>query len=284
MAVPTTAARGVPASASLYPPARNRAIEDMLMDMAPFDGSVVDLRRGLATAEVATLKARQAALLPWMQGAAANDIKRVLMRCFVGFNYAPNPQEAEAVVVQFIMVLIGKPLWAIERAAMKFANGEVRPEEVGAKRLDLRDKPTTSQMRVVVDGLIESVAYELHRLDLTLRATPPRKQESESDRARGIAIIQEWSDRVGIHKREDDKIESRRAAEEIDKLHRARVLREYAEHGLEPPTESEGKMLVSLSLLQAMGWTIQQDEHHLNVLVAPPAREPRRWHPGDDGR
>lgn len=98
---------------------------------------------------------------------------------------------------------------------------------------------------------------------------PPIKasKPTPEDRAAGAASVAAWREHSMTREVEGPK-DLTAAARKIDELHRARVRKEYAVAGLPMPDDVPGKMLVSLPLLKAMGYTIQHTRDG-NVLVAP---------------
>lgn len=288
MNVPSTTVRPPP---DLYPPPPRRDINDFLAAVGTeMSGGKVELKRALTPAEQTGLRERANLLLPWLQGSSAREIKAVLMRCFSGFGGGQIPiEEVEAIAVQFILVLAGQPKWAVARACMRFAAGDVRPEEVGAKRLDLGWRPTTAQLKTIVDQFTEPLATECRRITMTLRAPAPRPIETEEQRKAGLAKIEAWRAGQGIKDKTALETPERTAQREdigkrLDELHRARIRREYVERGLDPPEDVPGKMLVGLPLLLEMGWTIQTGPRGKPVLVKPREQPPREHSHADEGR
>lgn len=286
MNVPSTTVRPSPASYPQQPPSVTPEWRDLLSSVAQQTGTGVELRRELRPQERDALRARSRDLLPWMKGGTANEIKKLLARCFQGFNYAPTPAEAQAIAVQYITVLKDQPLWAIERACMRFASGTVRPEEVGAKKLDLAVKPTTAQLRMIVEDTVEEIARELRIIQGALKAEAPRKPPTKEEIAKTNADIERWRAEKGVKPPElvVSAEQKRDTAQRLDKAHRDRVLKEYETAGLPPPEEKPNKALVSLALLLHMGWRIEELPHGVKVLTQPPPPPPPKYSHADEGR
>lgn len=256
------------------PPEATRQFTDFLASLGTLTGTSVELRRGLATAERTTLRTRELELARFLTRPTSREIRDTIARCFAGFSFAATPQEAQAIGAQYVVVLQDCPLWAIEKACMRFARGEVKPEEVGAKQpLDLREKPTTAQLHTVVEAIVHPFAAEARRIYLTLRAEAPRPPITEEVRARTNKAIEEWRNDAGVRLRQDFEAERekrRKSAMESDESHRKMVLQQYEMAGLPPPEERPGKALVSLPLLLSLGWRIETGPDRKPVLVAPP--------------
>lgn len=255
------------------PPPAPPQFDVFLAGLGVQTGLGFELRRGLASAERQTLKARGAALMPYLRTADKKEIKDCIARCFQGFSFAPTAEEAKAIAAQYILVLQDFPLWVIEQACMRFARGEVRPEEVGAKTLDLREKPTTAQLKMIAEDIAQPVSAEARRIQLVLNAPAPHQAPTAEQRARAEASIEKWRKEQGLREAtatDEDREKWRWLAEEADAAHRKLVLRQYKAAGLEPPEERPGKALVSLPLLLSLGWRVETGPDRKPVLVQPP--------------
>ena len=231
------------------------------------------LRRALTTVEREVLSARSRVILPHLAGASYSKIAKAVLNMFAGLRGAnADEDEAEIIAAQYAKVLSGFPLWAIERACLRFARGEVSAEEVGAKVLDPSFRPASSQLRIIVEKISRPYYAEAKRIEMTLRGTVAKAEMTPEERERTGKKIEEYlatrkfeTEVVDVQAQQDS---AARVIENTKKM----ILSEYQSAGIKPVYGADGVTLCSLSLLRSLGYTVQEigDER---VLVAPAKEE-----------
>jgi hypothetical protein len=241
------------------------------------DSGLPELKRALTETEKTMLRQRMSDLGPFLKPAPPQRIKSVLSRCFQSFGYAPaSDEEAASILTQYLVVLSGYPEWAIEKAVHRFASGDVRPQEVGARTIDISARPSTAQLRVVVEDIYAPIRSESMRLSMTMAGKVTLKPASAEERERGLASIAAWRAQQVIRMEDQSEAADIRKGsflQEVQFLHEKRLRREYREAGVEPP---DPENLVSLPMLFSMGWTIMQMHDGSKALVKPAAPPPLR--------
>ena len=178
-----------------------------------------------------------------------------------------DEDEAEVIAAQYAKVLSGFPLWAIERACLRFARGEVKAEEVGAKVLDPSFRPASSQLRMIVEKVSRPYYSEVKRIEMTLRGTVAELELTPEERERTGKKIAEY---LATRKLETEKVDvqlQQDAAAGAAEVTRRLILAEYAGAGVKPFYGADGT-LCSLPLLRSLGYTIQEIGME-RVLIAP---------------
>lgn len=245
----TSAARRSP---DLYPPAKTPEIKQ-LIDVALVDDNT--LRRPLRSDDRRALQDRRAMLSRWAIPATPKEIKSTVARCFLGMGgAATTPEEAQMVMAQYVTELQGLPAWAIERACSKFARGEVRPEDVGAVRIETGLRPSTAHIRIVARDLVRSMDDELRMIGKILRASDPIPESTAEDRSAVARRAEAWRKRNGISADEPCSDVDRRAVlDDLARRMRVRIQREYEAAGLPVPEDAPDRPVRSLSLLLSLG-------------------------------
>lgn len=238
----------------LYPPIPTEAFRALLASLRPIGN---ELPRALTVDETRALQTRSKQLASWIGRGKPDEIKKVVSRCFMGLGGEKvAPEQAAMMMAQYVLALSDSPLWAIERACMKFARGEVKAADVGARHLEAGMRPSSAHLQMVVKDITEAFDAEIASISKVLAAFPPRRAETDAERAEGLAKTKAWQEQK-FGKRDnyapapDGHRERVRA--QLAQRHRDRILREYAEAGLPVPT---GEIITSLPFLIDMGWTI----------------------------
>jgi hypothetical protein len=259
-------------TSELYPiandPEANRLIEGLATPERDERFNFV-LRRPLTMVEKEILSARSRAILPHLAGAKYSKIAKAVLNLFTGLGgTSANEEDAEVIAAQYANVLSGLPQWAIDRACMRFARGEVEASEVGAKTLDKSFRPASSHLRIIADKIARPYYSEAKRIEMTLRGTVAKAEITPEERARTGAKIAEYlktrkleTEAVDLHAEQD------RTAKSAE-LTKTLILAEYQSAGIKPVVGADGVTLCSLSLMRSLGYTVQEigDER---VLVAP---------------
>jgi hypothetical protein len=119
----------------------------------------------------------QAALAP----ARPADLARVVTEMLLGFSSARvSEQDAEAVVTQYVTVLSGLPLWAVQMACQRFAKGRVTKAECPDWKRAYA--PTTAQLCPVAEASAREYWREEVRINAVLNGVPayrPSQEERE---------------------------------------------------------------------------------------------------------
>lgn len=273
----THVATRVNSTENLYPPTSPVNLRDFLLSISigheKNDDGGLTLRRPLTTTERDALKARTSELLPWVQPSGQTEIKDAIVRTFTGFASTPmSPHEAAVTATQYTMVMKGLPAWAVERACMRFASGDVRPQEVGAKTLDVSYRPSTAQLRMIAEEFVKPLQDEAHRIVLTLKGTAA-KVLNEAERARGEKAAEEWLKTSGAAAAERHEERRKAAADENarreEESRQRLVIAEYRRAGVDLPEAKHG-LIPSLALMLSMGCEIVQERDGTKKLAIPP--------------
>lgn len=266
--------------AELYPPATEPGFWRALCSLTNGDinerGNFV-LRRPISSEERTAIQERARVLGPWLTPGPTGKVALAVTNMLLGFAARQmSMKEAAAVATQYAMALHGIPLWAIERACMKFADNTVRDEDLGEGQTWNRAfGPSSAQLRIVAIALVRPFGEESTRIVMTIRGTVQRIISDEERAAAAVHIDAGLADlkrrqaaaaleqEASNVRRQTTLARSRRENEES-------ILAEYEAIGLPRPTG----FLTSLSLLLHTGWTIQEVAGK-PTLVAP-MREPIR--------
>lgn len=269
-----------------YPPQCSPQFFEFLLRMSLSDerdehGNFL-LQRSLSPREQCDLRERGAALLPWLTPGAKDDIVEIVNQMLLGFAAPTSSEEESAVtVIQYQQALAGLPLWAVERACMRFARNEVADEELGkGQRWSRSFGPTTAHLQTVARDLVAPFAKESKRIKMTLNGTPMRRPVSAAERARGDAAVAAWLAQSGARQKQYG--EEARAAREaqrkvdtrIEEGQQELVRREYRAAGIDPPEALPGKLVPSLSVMLQLGWTVEDHPDGGRMMIGP-ARAPR---------
>jgi hypothetical protein len=119
----------------------------------------------------------QAALAP----ARPADLARVVTEMLLGFSSARvSEEDAEAVVTQYVTVLSGLPLWAVQMACQRFAKGRVTKAECPDWKRAYA--PTTAQLCPAAEASAREYWREEVRINAVLDGVPayqPNQEERE---------------------------------------------------------------------------------------------------------
>ncbi len=271
----------------LYPPARVTEVDTILRAVSTKDRSrdaKMVLRRELTPPERSALRGRSDALAPWCDagiypGRNAVRIAAVTARCLNGFGRRSESEEdAATVAAQFGDALKDLPPWAVERAFMRFASGDVKPEEIGEKQqINLQYGPSTAQVGALARKICEGVRAERRLISLALsgRVDPatiertPEMQEKVDQQIDAVtnsvrmAAAQTRLDEVARLRRSDE-LNDRRKSESLK-----RILDGYRARGLPVPEVPPHGIVQSVDFLLAGGYTIEEVGGGSAVLVAP---------------
>lgn len=270
--------------AELYPPRCVPEWWKFLLAVATTDrddsGNFV-LHRALTVAERKALQDRAAVLAPWFESGKSGKIMAAIVNMLVGFGgKSLSIEEARIVATQYTVTMSDLPLFAIERACIRFSNGEVRAEEVGAKHIDRTFPPSTAQLHIVAKEIARPFGEERTRIYMTLNGSPPKREPDPAEKKAIGEKLNGFAEemRRTVAEEEDAKlVEARTRASAESKAHsRKMILREYEHRGLEPVSDANGNPH-SISLLLSVGWRIEEMDGR-NVLIKPvlSKREPQR--------
>jgi hypothetical protein len=254
-----------------------RALLDAVAESERDEKGNYILRRDITIPERQILSRRLTALALFVEGGRPSKIGEAVSRMLSGFGSArADVEDAKAITVQYASVLRGLPLWAVERACMKFSTGQVDPADIGAKRIDRAFAPSSAQLRLLADKLARPIYIEASRIGMTLRgnyrpptmtpeqvaASIPKIKKMQEAFHRGMAAgnVKEAAEKVVL---ED------RARRESEDRSRKFILAEYSRAGVAPVYADAAKtMLLGLSILLQRGYTIE-DVDGEQTLVAP---------------
>lgn len=273
----STAMTTVRAVKDLYPPMATTELWDCLRQLATDerdDKGFFILRRQLTLPEKQALHQRLAVLDPWLAAARHREVVSTVAQMLMGFGgKAHSTMEAAAVTAtQYATALAPLPLWAIERACMRFATGMVKADEIGEKEIDRSFAPSSAQLAIVAREMVRPWGEERTRIYLTVNGQPRRRPMSDAQREESSkrvgAMLDEFKGRIGPTEDEFMEEEARLRERSAENMKRARaaIIDEYVRAGLDPPADRPGKVLVSLPMMLKRGYTIREVDGK-NVLV-----------------
>lgn len=231
----------------------------------------------LSPVEREMIDRRRRAIAPALAPATKSEIRKVVSEMLVGFGSARETNDAAAIatIAQFITMLNGLPLFAIARACLRFGQGQVTADDIGERQPPRKDfAPSTAQLRTVAEKIARPF-YDKHRTAaLLLKATVEREPLSPEEKKRSFARVREMNEGVKRHFAGvslDDERERSRSEESLAETLRLANERharaEYAAAGIEPILSADGKTVVSLSMLIALGHRIETDQFGKKMLV-----------------
>lgn len=232
------------------------------------------LQRTLAIREKELLRQRSVELAPWLQPADRRKVAAAIAAWLIGFGTkSTTPDEAKAVITEYVQTLDRIPWWALERTLQRFREASVRPEEIGTKSIDWSFAPSAVQVRMVAVELMRPYGEENTRIWMLLRGTMKAPEPTDEQRAadkRHIAEGLEAFKRDQAQRQLDEAEADAQRRDRIEAGHRENSLRilrqEYIDAGLQPP---EGNEPVSLAMLIRAGWTIEDGPEDEKVLIKP---------------
>ena len=266
---------------SQYPIERSpetEVIVDAVVSFRRPDGSY-ELRRELDQTERRAIEARRNFVVDNVQGAKPAEIINHVLEMLIGFGGAKQSEDdARLIATQYAVVLGGLPTWAIKRACMRWAMGQVTPEEIGEKTINRSFAPSAANVRVVAEAIVRPAYQEVARINKT-RAARMVTTATDEQRAEAAPRIQAGAEQVRRVMTEAQRLDRDRDAlrqKEIDEraleTSQRLIRREYEARGLVPI--EKGGMLVSLPMLLSLGWTI--DHNGIREVLVEPAPVPKR--------
>ncbi len=264
-------------AAELYPPkcdAATAELADTIVAFKPDGGGPVELRRALSIDERTALKTRANLLERWLTPGRHADIADAVTGMLLGFNQrGMSVDDAKEVAAQWASSLRDLPGWAVHRACLRFSRGEVRASELGVERLDPGFAPSTAQVHRVATGIMAAEVAELARLEAVLKgkvATEAPARPAAAGMTAAQAHIVDREQRGALEG--DERIKRQQAdAPMVQKRNNDARIAEYVGAGLKPP-EPHGGIVVSLSMMLKMGFTIEEIAGE-RVLVSPRKQE-----------
>lgn len=262
----------------LYPPQAGGECSALRTTMVVFRpdraGAPVELARALKVEERSMLARRKETLDAWLSPSSPSRAAASLSRMLSGMRgEAVGEEDAEVISAQYAFALRDLPFWAIERACQRFASGLVRPQEIGAKSLDVGFRPSTAQVATVARALSEPLERERDELDRILRGVVAGARPITRSRGSGASVDAHLAgaDEAEVERRRRRTEEIKARQPEVERRTNAARAEEYRRAGLRPP-EPRGGLITSLPMMLKMGHTIEEigDE---KVLLGP--SEPR---------
>lgn len=275
--------RPMSSMAAVYPPddpSARELIERVATADRDENGNAV-LRRSLTAVERQVLQKRAATLAPYIDRARLRDAEAAVLAMVIGRGTAAGMGEDEADVfaAQCASVLVGYglPLWAIQRACLRFAAGDVRAEDVGEKHLSNTYVPSSAHVRILTERIARAVHVEVHKIGTTLRGVVEPPQMTELERIAALPKIMAM--RESYHREAAAIAVEEITAEEVRRAAGRRaaaeastrmILAEYRRARVEPVYLDAGKTIpVSLETLRRQGWRIEEVGPGESALVAP---------------
>lgn len=230
------------------------------------------LRRELTITERDALLKRGRALAATLERAPIRKIAKLISETLSGFGSSrASAEEAEIVAAQYAVVLAGLPLWAIERACLRFAGGDVKPEEIGAKHIDPNFGPSSAAVKIVASKIAAPYEEDLVKVRMICGGTVAPKEIGPEERKRVgeklAARAKEMKQAGEVVDLEAQRVALARAAE----VTKQTLLGEYRSAGLEPVCANDGTTLISLSMLRSLGYTVEEVAGERTLIA--PARE-----------
>jgi hypothetical protein len=193
---------------------------------------------------------------PHLVNAKRGETRKVLLEVFPAVD---DKDEAKKRVAQLAEAMKGLPLFAVRRAALKLSQAGVR-------------MPDRVQLRTAAEEVARPHWDEVSVASMLLRARRhPGSAPGENERARIAAGFASLVDRLRAG--EEDSAwgdrERRRRSKRMIRADRENRINDYRDEGVEPVFADEGqRIVVSLPLLERLGWTVKQVGRE-NVLVRP---------------
>ena len=267
----------------LYPIPEAPEVRKLIFGMATRDrdenGKMLMLR-ALTTPEREAISNRMHQLAGPLAPAADGKIKAAINQMFLGLGGSAtgDDMEAAAMLAQYVATMRGLPLFAIKQACGRFARGEVTADEVGEERIIKGIRPSTAYLRIVAEKIARRYWDEASVGSLVLNgvvALPP-PVKTEASREHVAKVIKETAAKLAeqdLEERKRDVADGIRREDEATRRHRETILADYEARGLEPVywDPATKKMLVAVSTLLTMGWTIEDGPNDRPVLMRPRA-------------
>lgn len=261
--------------AQLYPPSAAREVDALRVTIVAFKpdayGAPWELGRALAPAERQAFAQRKAEIEYWLQTASPERATEIITRTLIGLaGAAYDDEEAQMVAAQYAFACRDLPYWALERTCARFARGEVRASELGAKHLDPGFRPSTAQLCLVARVLTAPLERERDEIGAILKGVPVGRRGAATEGPRGV-VEGHLGDAYAAEERERErKAEQVRLDQpQVEARTNAARAEEYRRAGLEPPQPVHG-LIVSLSMMMTMGFRIEE-KYGRRALVGPSA-------------
>lgn len=268
----------------LHPPATPDDVKNVLD--AVLTGSLdherrAILRRALAGAERSDLRARAAALDPWVKKPREGEIETLVLVMSTGLGTKGEGEKESAIRVRHYAEILGDtPLWAIKRACDRFERGSVTAEELGERQIMRGMVPSTSHLYRVASAIARPVFHERIRINSALNGVVEHRMEhtaankeqvlaTANGLRRSLGSAGEMDEARLSLARENTAKESLRAAEAVR-------LKEFRDAGVDPPKVAPGGIGTSLSMMLRLGYRIIEHPEGGKTLVAPPKIAPSR--------
>lgn len=235
----------------------------LLMDNSDRDivGHLV-LSEKLAPATRQRIAKRREELERGLIVAQPRDIRAAILKLMVSYGSAQmTADEASVIVAAYVSSLSSEnlPLFAIERACLRFRTGAVKPEEVGEKFFSQGYRPSSAQLCIIARKVVQPYRNEFHVANELLSAqVGVVVSVSPEERERAAKLLR---DTAAALRTADSKqaMETRGRQEQhaawVQSASTRAMLEQYDALGIEP-VQKNG-VVTSLALLKANGWTIQ---------------------------
>lgn len=271
----------VTTSADLYPiphePEVTRLIFNRVRrDRDPETGKMI-IEQPLSADERHMIDQRLQTLAGPLAPAKRREIAAVIAQNFTGLGGEKigSDEELAAIVTQYVKVMEGLPLFAVTRACLRFARGEVTADELGEKELRKGMRPPTSFLRIVAEKIARSYWDEASLGSMLLHAKIAPSAPSEEQMARRAekakAVIAEVAKRnaeVALRDAESDAaMRDAATARRLDRDRQEKIA-EYENAGLDPVYADDDKTIVcSLPMMLHMGWRIGEIDGRKALLA-----------------
>lgn len=217
------------------------------------------LRRALEPAERGALEARVAELDRWLKPGAHEDLTESIVRMLSGMTgRSETAENALEIGMQYAKACLDRelPFWAVERACLRFASGQVKGSDVQDPSYSHSFGPRSAHVCILASSIVADTRAERAKLDGILKAVPGR---SRAERPHSVPA-QDWKlRRMEEAAAEDDRRRAATQQSPADLLAKAQqdVAEQYIRSGLEPPTWKPGQIPVSLAMMFKRGWRIE---------------------------
>ncbi len=261
-----------PSTSELYPIAEDAEVTKHIFRRTRKDrdenGTMI-IPSALTMIEREMISKRLHAIAPHLKPATMGQIKKAVAEMLVGFGAirAAADAEAAAVIAKFAEAMQDLPIYAIRRACLRFSRGEVRKDEVGAKKdLDVGSPPTTAQLRMVAEAIARPDRDEATIASMLLRAKVTEERDLSDEevakrREHAERVRKEFAEQVKAQSGETEFERDERERREHRHMSRQRqdLIAEYEEQGLEPQFADDSReTVVSLAMMLRNGWLIER--------------------------
>ncbi|MDO8535055.1 MAG: hypothetical protein Q7S17_10000 [Xanthobacteraceae bacterium] len=261
---------GAATSSELYPIPDEPEVRRMIFRLArrerdPSSGKMV-IEAPLTSIERQQIDRRLHTLAAPLAPAKAGQIRDAVLQMLAGFNTAKtgNDDEAKAITTQYVKAMAGLPAFAVMRACLRFARGEVSADELGEQRIIKGIHPPTSYLRIIAEKIARQYWDEALIGSMLLHAQIAPPPISEGEKERRAAKAQAAKDEIhrasaAIALKDAASDAAKRDSATARRLDRDRQdkIAEYAAAGLDPVyADEEHTLICSLPMMIHMGWKI----------------------------